>query len=180
MATSNGASQERVMTFTPQENYDASVIEPDAAVGEYTAKITAMRVQPTKTDGAPMLIVDFKLVKAADSDNETSEGATLSEFIVFKAGAGGKFGKQKIQAISKALDTDLDLIPTSIRTDKDFGDLIAAWKGQQMTVWVTHSLDKTTNETRCNLAYTAPRSGGLSTTSDDDRPAAKPAKKKSR
>jgi hypothetical protein len=174
MGTQTNHATEKTMDFQAVD-YDASTIAPDAAVGEYDARIDKLKIAATSADKYPMLIVDWKILSAGDEDNETSVNAVVSDFLTFfpEGDRRGRMGKLKLRQLCEKLDIDLDVVPTRIASKSDFDDLIAALKGQTATVWVTHTVDKNTGETRCNVNYVQPRPAlaPVAPTDDDDAPA---------
>jgi hypothetical protein len=172
-----------VMAFTPVD-CDINEMPPDAAPGEYTAKINDIKVTKTKKDGYPMLVIEWSLL-STDDDGESAQnsvGATVADFISFMPDKerNGRMGKLQARALCDLLEADRDLLPKKITGVEDFDEFIHEVKGAKANLWVTNRVDKNTGETRVGVAYTAP-AGGLSAmaslSDDDDKPAASAKKK---
>lgn len=181
MATQNqNHTGERRMAFRPVES--SNEILPDAQAGQYEATIEEVKVAATQKDQYPMLIVNFKLTSADDDENSTSVGATVSDFLVWmpdSEGRRGNMGKIKRLALADKLGIDRDSVPTNVTDESDFDDFISAIKGESLTLWVTHNVDKQSGEIRCNVDYNPPKSlGGLKSAVDDDEDSKKPLKGK--
>lgn len=177
-ASSNG---KKTHAFKPIENYDVNTMEPDAQAGEYEAVVSRITIKATRVDQFPMLVINWKLEKAVDDENEKSVGAEVSDFLTFfpEGDRRGRMGKLRLRQLCENLGIDLDVLPRSIHHEDDFNDFIAALKGQTMPVWVTHRTNPETNEVMTGIAYTAPRGVGAplpSTDEEDEKPAKKSAK----
>jgi len=137
-------------------------IEPDAAVGQYTATLDDVRISKTSKDEYPMLILEWQLTEAVDGgdDQEKSVGATVTDFLTFfpSGDRRGRMGKIKYAQLCELLSVDPDTIPARIESKADFLDFIKEVKGQSATVWVSQREDKSSGEVRTNVNYTAPRS----------------------
>jgi hypothetical protein len=171
--TSNGKGEKKY-DFTPID-CDTNNIEPDAAVGEYEAKVDSTRVMATKKDNMPMLVIDWKLEKTESDDEacEKSIGATVADFIaLFPDGdRRGRMGKLRLRQLREAMGIDDDVLPSRITSKDDFKDLQAAMRGQKLTVWVTHKTDTETNEVRIGIQYAAPKGsmGAIGRDNDDEQ-----------
>jgi hypothetical protein len=183
-AKGNGA---KTYAFKPIK-FDVNAMEPEAQVGEYEAVIENVKVAATSADKYPMLVIEWKLTKAADDDNDKSVGATVPDFIAFfpEGDSKGRMGKLRIRQLCEKLDVDLDLLPTNIEDKSDFDEFIRAIRRQSMTVFVTHREDKS-GEMRVGVQYNEPK-GSLSAAGrgeseeeeEESSKARKPAGKKAR
>jgi hypothetical protein len=157
------------MDFQPVD-YDASELPPEAAPGEYEAKCEAVKVTATQKDKAPMLVIDWKLTSAGDDANEPSVGGTVAQFLTFfdRKHKAYKMSCQNFAELCDAIGVDVDIIPKRLSSKNDFRDLIDTLKGKEITVWVTHRVDKQTGENRVGISLKAPRSNALNGKAHDD------------
>lgn len=150
--------------FKPVE-FDAENIEPDAYPGQYEAKIDSVKVSKTSKDSYPMLIMEYKLDKALSDgeDCEKSVGAIVTDFVTFfpdkdaegKPNRSGRMGKVRFREVCDALDLNYDIVPKKIQSKSDFDDFVKEVRGQKVTFWVTHKLDKS-GENRIGISFKAP------------------------
>ena len=201
MTMANGAATQerggkvRKMDFKEVE-YDINEIAPDAPEGEWTVTVPRgkCKVQPTKEDKYPMLIVPLRL-DSYDGEEEGEEfekalGTELSVMIVFfgnEKARAARMGKLRLRQLCEKADVDLDLVPKKIRAPEDLEDLINALEGKKFGIFTKHSVRKDTGETVVEVQFQKP--GALTSNSgreddedeDTDKPTkGKPAKKTSR
>jgi|SRR5579885_1340685 len=176
MATTNTRSENgagKQLGFTPVD-FDGNV-EPDAAPGEYEAVIEDVKLKATSSDGYPMLVIDWKLEKAADQDDESavkSEGATVTDFVTFMPDGErrGKMSRVQYRQLLELLGIEPDILPNKLTSAADFKDLIGALRGKTGNVFVVNREDKQTGEIRTSVKYVAPRGmgGGLAPMADEE------------
>lgn len=178
---SNGSESGKYRPFVGVD-YDANNIQPDAAEGEYLAKVEDVEVRASKKDQLPQLVVSWKLIEAhTDSDEcQRSVDAKLMEYLTFfpDGDRRGNFGKRTFRAIREGLGLEEDILPTRLESPDDFEPLIEGMKASEgMVVWVKLEEDRENpNEKRARIAYTAPR-GTLTTTETEDEEEEKPRAK---
>lgn len=174
MAT-NGTQQQtagKKMDFKAVD-FDVNAIAPDAPEGKWQATIPAgkIRIQPTKDDKFPMLIIPLRL----DSSEEEGEiydkalGTELSLMIVFfddTKPRAARMSKVRIQQLCDAADIDREVVPTKIRSEEDFAEFVSALERKTFPIWTKHNVDRNTNETRVDIILTKP--GGLRASGGDD------------
>jgi len=181
----NSRTESKTHDFKPIDT-NVAIIDPDAEIGGYEAKIDNVKVSATSKDGYPMLIVDYKIVECKDGQDEKNVDAVVSDFLAFfpDGDRRGRMAKLKVRQICEAVGFDLESFPTAMRSKKDFDEVVHAWKGKTIDIWVGHREDKETGETRVNVAYSAPRGGMAAMNSDEDeddkprRSSGKPPQKK--
>ena len=94
------------------------------------------KVQPTKEDHYPMLIVPIRLDKTDETDEayEKALGAELSSMIVFfgdEKARAARMSKLRLRQLCEAADVDLDVIPKVIEDpENDLEPLIRASRGR--------------------------------------------------
>jgi hypothetical protein len=147
--------------FTPID-YDGE-IAPDAAEGEYEAKIVGVRVQPTNKDRYPLLIIDWKLESTTTETEEAekSVGAVVSDLITFwPAGnrtRGAQMSARQWRHLRELLDIPQDILPNKIKAIADFAELLELLEGTEATIHIFVSTDKRSNEDQAKVSYTEPR-----------------------
>jgi hypothetical protein len=189
MANGTAAQQGKKMEYK-QVNFDVNEIAPDAPVGEWMVSIPRgkCKVQPTKEDHFPMLIVPVRLDKTEEDGEEHQKalGSELSTMIVFfddSKPRAARMSKLRLRQLCEAADVDLDVIPKKLTDpDNDLEPLIRALEGKKFPAWTKHQTRKDTGEVVTELLFQKP--GGLKTTAenddDEDEPARKPSGKKTR
>ena len=174
MANGTAAQQQGKKMEYKQVDFDVNEIAPDAPVGEWVVSIPRgkCKVQPTKEDHFPMLIVPCRLDKT-EEEGETFEkalGSELSTMIVFfddSKPRAARMSKLRLRQLCEAADVDLDVIPKKLKNpEADLEPLIRALEGKKFPAWTKHSIRKDTGETTTELLFQKP--GGLSTTADTD------------
>jgi len=191
MAKSEQQSNQGKKMEYKRVSFDINEIAPDAPAGEWKASIPRgkCKVQPTKDDHFPMIIVPIRL----DSTQEEGEaferalGTELSVFLVFgaKTPRGERLGKLRIRQVCEATDVDLDVIPKEINDGDDLQPLVRALEGKKFTVWTRLQTRKDTGEVTSEVLFQDPNRT-LSAASDDDddddgdddEPQSEPAPKK--
>jgi hypothetical protein len=174
-------------------SFDVNEIAPDAPAGEWQVSIPRgkCKVQPTKEDHFPMIIVPIRL-DGTDEDDEAFQkalGTELSTFLVFgaKTPRGERMCKLRIREICEAADVDLDLIPKKLGDDpeNELEPLIRALEGKKFTAWTKLQARKDTGEVVTEISF-RDLNKLLTTSADDDdddgddedKPAARTGKKK--
>lgn len=192
MASTNSATQGQRMDYK-QVDFDVTEIAPDAPAGEWEATIPRgkCKVQPTKEDHYPMLIVSIRLDKTEEDgeEHEKALGAELSVMIVFfgnEKARAARMSKLRLRQLCEAADVDLDVIPKSLKDpENDLEPLIRAIEGKKIKVWTKLTTRKDTGETVTDVLLANPKAA-LTTKGDDDededdapaKPAAKGGKGK--
>lgn len=157
-------------------SFDVNEIAPDAPEGEWKASIPRgkCKVQPTKEDRYPMIIIPVRLDKTDEEGANYAKalGTELSAMVVFfddEKAKAARMSKLRLRQICEALDIDLDLIPKEITDpDNDLEPLIRALEGQKnFTVWTKHQTRRDTGEVVTELLFNNPK-GVLKSASDDD------------
>ncbi len=176
MASTNSTTTSRnqpKMEFK-QVDFDVNEIAPDAPEGEWTASIPRgkCKVQPTKEDKYPMLIVPIRLDKT-EEEGETFEkalGAELSTMIVFfgdEKARAARMSKLRLRQLCEAADVDLDVIPKKLRDPiNDLEPLIHALEGKKFQVWTKLTVRKDTGEQVTEVQFFNPKA--LPSTVDPD------------
>lgn len=157
-------------------SFDINEIAPDAPAGEWQASIPRgkCKVQPTKEDKFPMIILPVRLDSTEEDDEkfQKSLGTELSTFMVFgsKSPRGERMAKLRIREICEALDVDLDLIPKKLGDDpeNELEPLIKAMEGKKCTVWTRLQTRKDTGEVVSELLFRDPNRVLSAAGSDDD------------
>lgn len=159
-----GRSRGSMPAFRPV-NFNAKTIPPDAPEGEWEATIKVTKEYDK--ENYPRLKLDFTLEEAADEDNESFVGKKVTDWITFydEDHRNNRFSKLRLRDLAAALDLDLDIIPTKLKSWADLKEFIAALDGEKITIWTTVKDD------RANVRYTdpnAPRGGKLDSDDEDD------------
>lgn len=174
MAQTQTNSNQKKMEYK-KVSFDVNEIAPDAPAGEWRVSIPRgkCKVQPTKEDHYPMLIVPIRL-DSTDEDEEvyTKALATeLSVMIVFfgdEKARAAKMSKLRLRQLCEATDVDLDLVPKVIEDPEvDLEPLIRALEGSKFTAWTVLSTRKDTGEVTTEVRFQDPK-GSLKAASDDD------------
>ncbi len=175
-------------------SFDVNEIAPDAPAGEWQVSIPRgkCKVQPTKEDHFPMIIVPIRLDSTEEEDEafQKALGTELSTFLVFgaKTPRGERMCKLRIREICEAADVDLDLIPKKLGDDpeNELEPLIRALEGKKFTAWTKLQARKDTGEVVTEISFRDLNKLLTSGTDgdddgdedDDDKPAARTGKKK--
>ena len=157
------ASQSKKMEYK-RVKFDVNEIAPDAPEGEWAASIPRgkCKVQPTKEDRYPMLIVPVRLdgTEEEDESHQKALGAELSAMIVFfgdEKARAARMSKIRLRQLCEAADVDLDVIPKDIEDpENDLEPLIKALEGKKFTVWTRLTTRKDTGETVTELVFQNP------------------------
>jgi hypothetical protein len=172
MATST--SNQKKMEYK-RVSFDINEIAPDAPAGEWQASIPRgkCKIQPTKEDHFPMIIVPIRLDSTEEDDESFQKalGTELSTFLVFgsKSPRGERMAKLRIREICEAADVDLDLIPKKLGDDpeNELEPLIRALEGKKFTVWTKLQARKDTGEVVTEISF-RDMNKLLTTGADDD------------
>lgn len=142
-------------------SFDVNEIAPDAPAGEWQVSIPRgkCKVQPTKEDHFPMIIVPIRLDSTEEDDEafQKSLGTELSTFLVFgaKTPRGERMCKLRIRELCEAADVDLDLIPKKLGDDpeNELEPLIRALEGKKFTAWTKLQARKDTGEVVTEISF---------------------------
>ena len=173
MAQTNTAGQKR-MDYK-RVKFDVNEIAPDAPAGEWQVSIPRgkCKVQPTKEDHYPMLIVPIRLDATDEEDDvfQKALGSELSSMIVFfgdEKARAARMSKLRLRQLCEAADVDLDLVPKVIEDpENDLEPLIRALEGSKFTAWTTLQQRKDTGEVVTEVRFQNPTKA-LSAAGDDD------------
>ncbi len=173
MAGNSTATQSSKKMEFKRVEFDVNEIAPDAPAGEWSASIPRgkCKVQPTKEDSFPMIIVPVRLDKT-DEDGDAFQkalGTELTVFLVFgsKTPRGERMGKLRIREICEACDIDLDVIPKVIEDRDDLEPLVRELEGKKLKVWTIVTTRKDTGEEVTEIRFRDPK-GTLKAARDDD------------
>jgi hypothetical protein len=174
MAQTNTAGQKRMDYKRVKFNIDE--IAPDAPAGEWEVSIPRgkCKVQPTKEDHYPMLIVPIRLDKTDETDEvyEKALGAELSAMIVFfgnEKARAARMSKLRLRQLCEAADVDLDVVPKELEDpENDLEPLIRALEGKKFTAWTVLQTRKDTGEVVTELRFQNPNKALTAAGDDDD------------
>jgi hypothetical protein len=173
-------NSEKTLDFAPVD-YDINAMPPPAPEGEWVARISEVKIQPTAKGKFPMLIVEWTLESTDEEEHMSSLGAVIPDFLVFFPAnhKGARMGKLRMRALCEKVGVDFDIVPTKIGSKSDLEEFVNALKEtDKVTVWTVVGKDNN-NDDRTSIVYSKP-GGGLSTATDDeDEEDEKPAAKKS-
>jgi hypothetical protein len=144
--------------------FDVNEITPDAPAGEWGVSIPRgkCKVQPTKEDRYPMLIVPVRLDSTAEEDDsfQRALGTELSSMIVFfgdEKARAARMSKLRLRQLCEAADVDLDIVPKELNDpENDLEELIRALEGKKFTAWTRLTTRKDTGETVTELLFSNP------------------------
>lgn len=169
----NAATQGKKMEFKRVE-FDVNEIAPDAPAGEWQASIPRgkCKVQPTKEDQFPMVVVPVRLEKT-DEDGPAFEkalGTELTVFLVFggKTARGERLAKLRIREICEACDIDLDVLPKEISDRDDLEPFVRELEGKKLRVWTIVTTRKDTGEEVTEIRFRDPKGTLKAAKNDDD------------
>lgn len=176
MATNARQEQGKKMDYR-KVNFDVTEIAPDAPEGEWMGKIPMgkCKVQPTKEDRYPMLIVPVRLESTEEEDSkyEKALGVELPTMIVFfddEKARAARLTKLRLRQLCEAADVDLDVIPKRIGEDpeNELGPLIRELEGKTFPVWTVLETRKDTGEVVTELRFQNPKKTLTSAGDDED------------
>jgi hypothetical protein len=154
--------------------FDVNEITPDAPAGEWKVSIPRgkCKVQPTKEERFPMIIVPIRLDNT-EEEGETFQkalGTELSVFLVFggKTPRGETMAKMRIRELCEAADVDLDIVPKEINDGDDLEPLVRALEGKKFTAWTSLQTRKDTGEVTTEVKFRDPNKSLKVETGDDD------------
>lgn len=158
-----------------QVDFDVNEIAPDAPVGEWVGSVPRgkCKVQPTKEDHFPMLIVPVRLDSTEEEgdEHEKALGTELSTMIVFFDNTkprAARMSKLRLRQLCEAADVDLDIIPKKLHDpNNDLEPLIRALEGKKFSVWTRHQTRSDTGEVTTELLFRDPKAP-ISASSEDD------------
>lgn len=156
--------------------FNIDEIAPDAPAGEWEVSIPRgkCKVQPTKEDHYPMLIVPIRLDKTDETDEvyEKALGAELSAMIVFfgnEKARAARMSKLRLRQLCEAADVDLDVVPKELEDpENDLEPLIRALEGKKFTAWTVLQTRKDTGEVVTELRFQNPNKALSSSSATDD------------
>lgn len=156
--------------------FNIDEIAPDAPAGEWEVSIPRgkCKVQPTKEDHYPMLIVPIRLDKTDETDEvyEKALGAELSAMIVFfgdEKARAARMSKLRLRQLCEAADVDLDVVPKELEDpENDLEPLIRALEGKKFTAWTVLQTRKDTGEVVTELRFQNPNKALTAAGDDDD------------
>lgn len=156
--------------------FDVNEIAPDAPAGEWEVSIPRgkCKVQPTKEDKYPMLIVPIRLDGTSEEDEvfQKALGAELSAMIVFfgdEKARAARMSKLRLRQLCEAADVDLDVVPKELEDpENDLEPLIRALEGKKFTAWTVLQTRKDTGEVVTELRFQNPTKALAGATDDDD------------
>lgn len=172
MASTQTNSREKKLQYVPVD-YDANEIPPDAPEGEWGMSIPRgkCKVQPTREDRFPMIIVPIRLDSTEEEGEEYQKalGTELSLFLVFgsRTPRGDRLGKLRVRELAELCDADLDLIPKRITGEDDLQPFIKAIEGKKFTAWTRVNTRKETGEEVADVVLRDPNRK-LAAASDED------------
>jgi hypothetical protein len=175
MASNNQTQSNSKKMEYRKVTFDVTEIVPDAPAGEWMATIPRgkCKVQPTKEDRFPMVIVPVRLESTQEEGPEYQKalGAELSVFLVFggKTPKGENMGKLRIRQLCEAADVDLDVIPKDIDDpESDLEPLIRALEGKKFTCWTKVVPRKDTGELSTEVSFQDPNRSLKTADADDE------------
>ena len=158
-------------------NFDVNEIAPDAPEGAWMVSIPRgkCKVQPTKEDKYPMLIVPIRLDKTEEDGDEfqAAIATELSVMIVFFSDTDGRkarLSKVRLRQLCEAADVDLDVIPKEIGDDpaNELEPLIKELEGKKFQAWTVLQTRKDTGEVTTEIRFTDPDQKMSAARDDDD------------
>jgi hypothetical protein len=174
MATTTNQKQKK-MEYK-RVSFDVTEIAPDAPAGEWGVSIPRgkCKVQPTKEDRYPMLIVPIRLDSTEEEDEtfQKALGAELSSMIVFfgdEKARAARLSKLRLRQLCEAADVDLDLVPKDLEDpENDLEPLIRALEGKKFTAWTTLQTRKDTGEVVTEVRFQNPTKALVAAGKDDE------------
>ena len=173
-----GGSGGKRMDYKPVSGFDVNEIAPDAPAGEWTVSIPRgqCKVQPTKDDKLPMVVVPVRLEKTDEDgdDFQKALGTSLTVYLVFGQTnpRAARMSKLRIRQLCEAADVDLDVLPKDLTDpENDLQPLIHALEGKKFQAWTRHQTRKDTGETTTEIQFqnpNAPIGGGARDDDDGD------------
>lgn len=164
MATNSATQQSKDKKMQYKKvKFDVNEIAPDAPAGEWRVSIPRgkCKVQPTREDHWPMLIVPIRLEATEDDENEKSLGTELSVFITFfgdEKARAARLSKIRLRQLCEAADVDLDDIPKELDDpENDLEPLIRALEGKKFTAWTKLDTRKDTGEVVTEVVFVNPK-----------------------
>lgn len=157
--------------------FDVNEIPPDAPAGAWDCSIPRgkCKVQPTKEDHFPMVLVPVRLDGTDEDDDEHQRalGTELTAFLVFggKNPRAERMSKLRIRQFCEATDFDLDDLPKKLTDpENDLQPFIKAIEGRKFKAWTKVTTRKDTGEEVTDLLFFDPKAPlkGKSDGDDDD------------
>jgi hypothetical protein len=168
-----GRQQEKTLEFKRVE-FDINEIAPDAPAGEWLVSIPRgkCKIQPTKEDKLPMVVVPIRLEKT-DEDGEEFEkalGTELSVYCVFggRNPRGERMAKLRIRQLCEAADVDTDVIPKKIESREDLDPFVRAIEGKKFRAWTILVTRNDTGETNTEIRFQDPKKPLRAAERDED------------
>jgi hypothetical protein len=181
----NSTQAQKKMDYKQVEHFDVNEIAPDAPAGEWGVSIPPgkCKVQPTKEDKYPMLMVAVRLDKTEEDGEEFEKalGTVLTAMIVFFDDAkprAARMSKLRLRQLCEAADVDLDVIPKKLTDpENDLEPLIKALERKKFTAWTRHTTRKDTGEVVTDLVFQNPNAPMKVAGDEEDEPEERPASK---
>lgn len=184
MASNGTQTHGKKMEYKQVSNFDVNEIAPDAPAGEWGVSIPRgkCKVQPTKEEHYPMLIVPVRLDKTEEEGEEFTKalGSELSAMIVFfgdEKPRAARMSKLRLRQLCEAAEVDLDVIPKKLTDpENDLEPLIRALEGKKFKAWTKLQTRKDTGEVVTDLLFqnpNAPIKGDTEEEEEEERPAAR-------
>jgi len=154
--------------------FDVTQITPDAPAGEWEVSIPRgkCKIQGTKEDNLPMIIVPIRLDKTEEEGEEFQKalGAVISTFLVFggKNSVAERMSKVRIRQLCEAAGIDLDEVPKVIRSADDLAGFVNLLEGKRFTAWTRLTERKDTGETVTDLMFTPPKGTPISNRDEEE------------
>ncbi len=175
MASTQTNSNSKKMDYKPVK-FDVNEIAPDAPAGEWSATIprSKCKVQPTKEERYPMLIIPIRLDGTEEDDEvfQKSLGTELSLMIVFfgdEKAKAARMSKLRLRQLCEATDVDLDVIPKELKDpENDLEPLIRAIEGKKLKVWTVLNVRKDTGEEVTEIRLADPKAPIRASGANDD------------
>lgn len=172
---SNQNKSEKKMEYR-KVKFDVNEIAPDAPAGEWRVSIPRgkCKVQPTKEDHYPMLIVPIRIDGTEEDGEEYTKaiGAELSTMIVFfgdEKARAARMSKIRLRQLCEAADVDLDVLPNDLEDpENDLEPLIRALEGKKFTCWTRLTTRKDTGEVTTEIVFVNPNKPIAAKNDDDD------------
>jgi len=174
MATAN-PNQGKKMDYK-RVSFDVNEIAPDAPAGEWKVSIPRgkCKVQPTKEDRYPMLIVPIRRDSTEEEDEtfQKALGAELSSMIVFfgdEKARAARMSKLRLRQLCEAADVDLDVVPKDLEDpENDLEPLIRELEGKKFTAWTVLTTRKDTGVVTTEVRFQNPTKTLSATKGEDD------------
>lgn len=163
----------KTVDFTPVDCGDMTEIPPDAPAGGWDA-LCSVKKHKTAKDGFPMLILEWRLEKAHEDENENHVGARVTDFVTFFPSNHNacRMSRVRLKSLCEALKIDPPAT-SKVSSWDDIADFIDALDGCRAPIYTTVAPRKDTGELATSVRYTSPNgmahtNGGRSSSSNED------------